>query len=364
MVGGGANRGRGPGWDPWGTGYESCPFRNEYLRALVGQFGDATADRVMPEYDAFATAMANVELPLWFYSAEAIARLVPLVKSVAADHVDARPIAIGHTEARSIGSQLVEGVTEVAGDVLSPQQLAVGVHGGTSILVHGIRVMLDQHGSFVLVRIDLRNAYNAISRAAVIRRMAARPEFAHLVPFLHAMTGPGSMLLLGRMLQRLFPFGARPDSSEGLPQGFNLASLGFCVGIQPELEALDALLSAFGGCARAIMDDVYAVGPASVVFPAVQRFVQTLRLLTGLDSHVGKYACYSPEYDLAAATYRHSTAGVASADAYVSCFIESAEVFLDRRDASGALVPGLFPSLHTTFGAGAFDHGGPRFHDE
>ena len=96
----------------------------------------------------------------------------------------------------------------------------------------------------------------------------------------------------------------------------------------------------------------------------VQRFVQTLRLLTGLDSHVGKYACYSPEYDLAAATYRHSTAGVASADAYVSCFIESAEVFLDRRDASGALVPGLFPSLHTTFGAGAFEHGGPHFHDE
>ena len=27
-IGGGANRGRGPGWDPWGTGYESCPFRN------------------------------------------------------------------------------------------------------------------------------------------------------------------------------------------------------------------------------------------------------------------------------------------------------------------------------------------------
>ena len=80
-----------------------------------------------------------------------------LVKSAAADHVDARPIAIGHTEARSIGSHLVEGVTEVAGDVLSPQQLAVGVHGGTSILVHGIRVLLSQHGSFVLVRIDLRN---------------------------------------------------------------------------------------------------------------------------------------------------------------------------------------------------------------
>ena len=31
--------------------------------------------------------------------------------------------------------------------------------------------------------------------------------------------------------------------------------------------------------------------------------------------------------------------------AYVSCFIESAEVFLDRRNASGALVPDIGPSL-------------------
>ena len=464
------------------AGANPSGHRNEFLRTLVGQFGDATADRVMQEYDTFATAVANVELPLWFYSAEAIGRLVPLVKSVVADHVDARPIAIGHTEARALGSHLVAGVEDVAGDVLAPQQLAVGVHSGISVLVHGVRVLLAQHRRFVVVRIDLRNAYNAISRAAIIRRMAARPEFAHLVPYLHAMTGPGSMLLLGRMHQRLFPFADRPDSSEGLPQGFNLASLGFCVGMQPELEALDALLSAFGGCARAIMDDVYAVGPASVVFPAVQRFVQTLRLLTGLDSHVGKYACFSHEYDLAAcpwravlgvpivgvimvggvpigdemgvlltlrekgqevATYidetarrlrdhphalwaalhtccqsrfdywlRHcepwqteEAAGLVDAAitraveqmtyvgclgdeytsrrfclparyrgcgfrrradlarvAYVAGFIESAEVFLDRRDVSGALVPGLFPSLHITFGAGAFDHGGPRFH--
>ena len=40
---------------------------NEYLRALVGTFDDQVADRVMPCYDAFATAAANAELPDWFY---------------------------------------------------------------------------------------------------------------------------------------------------------------------------------------------------------------------------------------------------------------------------------------------------------
>ena len=38
---------------------------NEYLRALVGTFDDAEADRVMPAYDAFATAaVTEIGLPL------------------------------------------------------------------------------------------------------------------------------------------------------------------------------------------------------------------------------------------------------------------------------------------------------------
>ena len=53
---------------------------------------------------------------------------------------------------------------------------------------------------FVIVKLDLRNAYNAISRAAVIRRLTAHPSLAFLVPLLHAMTGPESQLLIGSLL--------------------------------------------------------------------------------------------------------------------------------------------------------------------
>ena len=48
--------------------------------ALVGHFGDAKADQVMTEYDGFATSVANVEMPPWFYAAFNIAGLAPLVK--------------------------------------------------------------------------------------------------------------------------------------------------------------------------------------------------------------------------------------------------------------------------------------------
>ncbi len=292
-----------------GTGVSG--HRNEYLRALVGSFGDPVADRVMPLYDAFATSVVNAELPPWFYSAEAIARLLPLVKArlspaeeAAGREPDARPIALGETGMRAIGRHITAEVADVAADVLAPQQLAVGVPGGISVLIHGIRLTLEQHPGFVVVRVDLRNAYNSIGRAVLIRRMAARPEFAHLVPFLHAMSASGSDLIVGRLGQRLFPGAARADSSDGVQQGMAMSSLAFSVGIHPELVALDAELTPFGGVARAIMDDVYACGPASVVFPAVQRFCQTLRLLTGLESHVGKFACYSPSYDLLSCPWR------------------------------------------------------------
>ena len=89
--------------------------RNEYLRALVGQFDDAQADRVMQMYDEFATAAVNVELPAWFYSAWAVAGIVPIVKKQQTEEEieqgqqpDARPIAAGETDLRAIGRHITE----------------------------------------------------------------------------------------------------------------------------------------------------------------------------------------------------------------------------------------------------------------
>ena len=98
---------------------------------------------------------------------------------------------------------------------------------------------------------------------------------------LHALGAVASELLIGMGLgqgEQLFG-GERGDSQEGFAQGFPLTALLFCLAIHPELCDLDAELRPFGGCARAIMDDVYAVGPASVVFPAIQRFAAALRTM-------------------------------------------------------------------------------------
>ena len=54
------------------------------------------------------------------------------------------------------------------------------------------------------------------------------------------------------------------------------------------------------------MDASYAVAPASVVFPAVARFVAALKAMTDLEAQWGKFACFSPKYDLATCPWREA----------------------------------------------------------
>ena len=149
-------------------------------------------------------------------------------------------------------------------------------------------MLLEVRGDFVVVRLDMSNGFNAVSRSVLLRRLGEVPALAHWVPFLHALSGPGSDLLLGRLAMRLFEGEVRADSSEGTQQGLPPSSMAFSVAIQPELLGLDGELAAVGGAARAITDDVYAIGPPAVVFPAVMRFVEALRANTGLRINAGK----------------------------------------------------------------------------
>ena len=72
--------------------------RNEYIRCLARTFDDATADRVIPAYGDFASSMVRVEFPSWFYSALAIAGLVPLV-TLHASKICALPLTDPRREA-------------------------------------------------------------------------------------------------------------------------------------------------------------------------------------------------------------------------------------------------------------------------
>ena len=61
-----------------------------------------------------------------------------------------------------------------AAEVLAPEQLAVGVSGGISVLIHGIRLILEAWRTFVCVRLDMSNGYNACSRSVLLRRLSVQ----------------------------------------------------------------------------------------------------------------------------------------------------------------------------------------------
>ena len=215
-----------------------------------------------------------------------------------------RPIALGEVDLRALGRYVTTSATAAPAEVLAPQQVCVGVPGGMHAFIHGMRLLLEQRGDFVVVKIDLRNAFNSISRSAMLRRLARHPRLARLCPLLHALLSCATELRVGAARQPLFPAGGRGDSSEGTQQGMAQSMLAFCVAIQPELEALDRELAVVGGCARGIADDIVAAGPASAVFPAVQRFLDMLREAVGLEAQLAKFQSWAPSYDLEGCPYR------------------------------------------------------------
>mgnify|MGYP006965231134 FL=1 len=198
-------------------------MRNEYLRALVAHFDDPRANQVMPRYDLFATSLANAELPSWFYLLYGSSRLVPLVKAEAREpggDPDARPVAVGEVGLCAITRTVYAEAASVLADYLAPHQVAVGVPGGLDILVHGVRAFLRAQPEHVVVRLDLRNAYNEIDRCVALRRLAAVPELAHLAPLFHALHAPMARLQLSSG-RGLFDgvAGRAGGSEEGVRQG-------------------------------------------------------------------------------------------------------------------------------------------------
>ena len=277
-----------------GTGVSG--FRNEYLAALTEDFADARAQQAVPLLEAFAEAYANAELPHWFYVAfTTVKQMAPIKQAGATPDAapDVRPISIGECLRRAIDASVATQYRDAFREHLWPQQVAVGVSGGLSLLALGIELTLELCPQWVVVKLDLRNAYNELKRAALVARLNEVEGLRDLVPLTWATyLGSPEVYFAGN---GVVPSGYL--SAEGVHQGGPLSSAQFCVAIHPEVCLLDAELRSYGGSARFDMDDGYAVGPAEQVFPAILRFAARAHAL-GLDLQLHKCKCFSPATDL------------------------------------------------------------------
>ena len=119
--------------------------------------------------------------------------------------------------------------------------------GGLSILVHGVRALMQQSPGLVCVKLDLRNAFNEVERAALVEAVYSYPELHDLVPLMVKTYAPETTAVMGRRCEALFE-GERGDVSQGGPQGNPLMGVAFCLAIHPYVKKLHDRLTREGGC--------------------------------------------------------------------------------------------------------------------
>ncbi len=112
------------------------------------------------------------------------------------------------------------------------QQLGVGVKFATERLIMGLRMALHKNPEFIIVGIDLENAYKKIWREAILRRHMEHRRLRGFVIYLRGKLGPRS------------PMWAKDKfihDDEGLLQGGPLSSAAFSYTIHPTAVQADAL---------------------------------------------------------------------------------------------------------------------------
>ena len=92
-----------------------------------------------------------------------------------------RPIAIGTIFHKLISSAVMCNLKEKLPGFFSPVQFGVGIPGGAENVVHGVRNLLSDHPDWVLVSLDLVNAFNSVSRPAFFRQV--EEHFPNILPW-------------------------------------------------------------------------------------------------------------------------------------------------------------------------------------
>ena len=187
-----------------------------------------------------------------------------------------RPIAIGEVLRRLTGKCLAESVREDAKAFFWPVQLGVAVPSGVEVAVHAVRSYCARQAKAtdrVLVKLDFENAFNTISRDAVLT--AVTEHFPHLARWVHWCYRQPSHLLFGA-------FGVQ--SAAGVQQGDPLGPLLFACVLQSlgrELKAGPLDLAVF------YLDDGVIAGTPAAVGQAL-RHVQQRAAEVGLRLNLRK----------------------------------------------------------------------------
>ena len=174
-----------PGVSP-GTG----GMKAEYLTVLAQRL----EDEEMALMEEFGMRYLNGELPAWFYPVWLTVQTVPLYKTEQQNTL--RPIGVRNPLLKLWHREvLIQNKMELKA-FLEPQQIAT-TEAGAAKLVISVRSLIEQKREWVVLKLDLFNAFNENSRAAVIETLESEPTLKHLAWFAATVLAPYSGLETG-----------------------------------------------------------------------------------------------------------------------------------------------------------------------
>jgi len=259
---------------------------------LAATFDDAHARQALQLHERFAADFVNARLPAWFNYLWCTVRLVAPIKGNHHDRSpDVRPLGIGEPRRVAPVSQVMDDWKSRAADHLWPQQVAIGIRSGIQLLGVGLKLALECHPGWALLKLDFHNAFNEMKRAAILRSIQTGydGDFRDLYPLFRVQLVPRSSIILGDRAKSRAGF----DSEEGVQQGSGEGPMGFCLGLHEDLVWADSRLAAHGGCAKGDMDDIYMFGPIHEVLETALGFADRLQDRAGIALNLGKSAVHS-----------------------------------------------------------------------
>jgi hypothetical protein len=201
------------------------------------------------------------DLPLWFYRVWLTIQTVALYKT--AVRTDVKPLRLRNSLIKVYHKEDMSQSRPEIREYLEPQQLGMS-KAGAAKLVNSVRGLIHSRRDFVCIKIDLKNAFNEISRRSILETLESEPSLSHLSTFAATILAPET---------EMETVGTRwGTSGQGVIQGDPPSGDLFDIGLQPSLVQLDSDCAADGGAARGGHDDVCAIATLEVALRAVQRF--------------------------------------------------------------------------------------------
>ncbi|KAL2612956.1 hypothetical protein R1flu_024648 [Riccia fluitans] len=161
--------------------------------------------------------------------------------------------------------------------------------GGCETIIHGLHATLDLHPDWVVLQVDIQNAFNIVSREALFCELcAATGSLDQLFPFVHYFYSRHSPLYFSHCSREdeVTLFSSESSTRHGDPLGGALFALA-------HLRALRTMASEHSLCLFPYLaDDTHIVGPPEAVVPAFHTLEGHLSVV-GLTVQPTKYAAWS-----------------------------------------------------------------------